>query len=356
MTATNEERLREEETHSVWSSISKRMTHLEPSVLSFFLSVVSVACWSMAGNASRISLTAAFGKKNFFTGFKCFGPNALGSFSIGLFQTALPTERDTPWLQRGLCVGFCGAFTTLSSWILDVSNSESFHGAVEELLSGIAFPLIFYVIGADIGKLVGSVASLKNWIKQDSMAGEDTQVRSEPATPQENSRLPSISCVYVAIDIIVLVCVACAAVTVPLTLFLVQHYHRPAGGMVGSMSSDDLRDVMFAPCGAVPRFLLSYLLNRQPNWFFFPVGTLLCNVVAGLLATLLYRGMNTEDPSWRYGTLLTGLCGALSTVSSVVGEVVGFYRSKQVGMSYGYGIVTIAVALLISGVGRQDNF
>eukprot|EP00796_Vickermania_ingenoplastis_P001680 gene1680-1042_t len=313
--------------------IAERCRAAANNALVFALSLVSVACWGLAGNACRISLSNSFREHNFFVGYTYFGPNALGSFAIGLFQASLPSEPDMPWLQRGLCAGFCGSLTTLSSWMLDVANGKTLGAAAEELLCGVTIPMVYYVWGLDCGAVAATAAGA-------ALGGGS----------ESHPRLVRL------VDTGLLVLVACAAVAAPSALYAVQHNHRPPVETVGTMSSEDLRDTLLAPCGAVPRFVLGYLLNKHEPWRNFPVGTFLCNTAAVLLATLLNRRLYTGDAPAGYGAVLTGVCGALSTVSTFVSETVLLHRSGALGMAYCYLLATVGIALFIAGMGRQENF
>lgn len=367
----------------IWKCVTSRFTAPSPSLLSFLISILSISFWALGGNACRISLSTAFIHRFFFyPGFSYFGPNAFGSMAMGFFQSSLfLSENELPWLIRGLCVGYCGSFTTLSSWMIDVANASSFVAAAEELICGLTIPFVFYIWGLDLGKgLHGCVVFIRKKRKVKGKCASDAHLPIPlESVPPTGRVLPSSSTArcYWWIDLIIFVVITIAGITVPAVLYSVQHYYRPPGSLLGSMSRADLRTTVLAPVGAIPRFLLSYALNKQPLWRSFPVGTFCSNVLAVLLAMLLYRAeyQNTSQQSgdaesagattlheenacvsWACAAILTGVCGALSTVSSFVSEVMSFHREGRVGMAYFYVFVTIAVTLIIAGVGRQDNF
>lgn len=347
----------------VWRDILNRLIHLTPSMWSFLLSIVSVACWAVAGNAARISLSAAFQHQDFYPRFSYFGPNTLGSFAMGFFQGLLPAEVQMPWVHRGLCGGFCGSFTTLSSWVLNVVNAASVKVGAEELISGLFMPVIFFVVGNDLAELVGlpvhflAVKWSRTCCSLRSTSNDPGEEPLDPVHLKEVDDERVSETLYLVVDGILLAFAVCSAVIIPSALYITQHNHRPPGGHVGTMSSDDLRNALFAPCGAIPRFLAGYLLNKHSKWSMFPVGTFFSNVAAVLLAMILYRlEYGAPASSWGYAAVLTGVCGALSTVSSFVSETVGFYRSERRIMAYGYMLATLAVTLVIAGVGRQENF
>lgn len=369
----------------VWNSIVSRFALSLPSLLSFLISLLSVSSWSVAGNACRISLSAAFNHRSFFhPGFSYFGPNAFGSMAIGFFQSPLwVSEVELPWLMRGLCVGFCGSFTTLSSWMIDIANASSFSGAAEELICGLTIPFVFYTLGLDLGKeLYHCVLYLrqKNKTKRCERSDREVHFPMPLESVPQTKRIPSPSCdtlTYWWIDFVTFVVVMVVAITIPAVLYGVQHYHRSPGSLLGSMTTSDLRDSVLGPVGAIPRFILCYALNKQPHWRSFPVGTFCSNVLAVLIAMLLYRAeyqttstqkdgisggaattLHEENVcvTWACAAILTGVCGSLSTVSSFVSEVITFHRDGRVLMAYAYVLATVGVALIIAGVGRQGNF
>lgn len=373
-----------EEKKKCWKKFAARFRPPSPSLVSFLISLLSISCWALAGNASRISLSAAFKNHSFFyPSFSYFGPNAFGCMAMGFFQSSLwPSEDKLPWLTRGLCVGFCGCFTTLSSWMIDIANASSVAAAAEDLICGLSIPFVFYLWGADFGKgLHHCVCSMQKKKKasprrsSNPIISVSVHVDEQPDEPSTSLFQTPCTCWWV--DVCVLLVVTIAAITIPTALYCVQHYHRPPGGLVGSMSTSDLRTTMLAPVGAVPRFLLCYTLNKQLVWHSFPVGTFCSNVIAVIIAMILYReeyfNASTRQSStitdtasaslqknvcesWACSAVITGICGALSTVSSFVSEVIGFYREGRVSMAYAYLCSTVAVALLIAAVGRQNNF
>lgn len=367
-----------------WKNLTARFSPPSPSLLSFLISLISISCWALAGNASRISLSAAFKHHSFFyPSFSYFGPNAFGCMAMGFFQSSFwPSEAELPWLIRGLCVGFCGCFTTLSSWMIDIANASSVAVAAEDLICGLSIPFVFYLWGADLGKCLHHCVCFIQKTTKVSGRKSSNPIISVPLHSGEHSEEPPTTTSqspykWWLVDVSVLLVVVVAAIAIPTVLYCVQHYHRPPEGLVGSMSTADLRTTLLAPVGAVPRFLLCYTLNKQPFWRSFPVGTFCSNVLAVIIAMILYREeyfnastrqsntitVNASTPlqknvceSWACSAVITGICGALSTVSSFVSEVIGFYREGRVSMAYAYLCSTVAVTLLIAAVGRKNNF
>lgn len=325
-----------------WSEISPKVDWmLVPSIL-------SVACWSLAGNACRLALHAAFLKVPFFTTYEFFGPNCVGSCAMGLFSALIP-ESDLPLVQRGLCVGFCGSFTTFSSWVVDIVNKNTAGHAFEELISGITMPFVFLLLGRDAGNAVKHVYSRVqdrgSVVDEPAPHHDDGEDDSRKEHQHRRRRL------FMMADLVFLVLSAMAAIAVPVGIQV-----RINQGAITRVTTRDMRAVGIAPAGAVPRYLLSVFFNKVALFAGFPVGTLAANALGCFLVVFMdcfnyYRPEN----AW-YWVMSNGICGALSTVSSFANEVVGFYSGGRLPFAYVYVLVTLAVTITIGAVGRRRNF
>ena len=74
-----------------------------------------VACGGAAGAAARWSVTEALGADAGGFDWTLFAVNTVGSFLLGLVVFAARDDRRE-LLRLGLGVGFCGSFTTFSSF------------------------------------------------------------------------------------------------------------------------------------------------------------------------------------------------------------------------------------------------
>lgn len=105
------------------------------------------------------------------------------------------------------------------------------------------------------------------------------------------------------------------------------------------------RAALLSPPGAVLRYSLSVLLNRDE----FPHGTLLANILAcvvdGMLASLLYRGAGGFAARPWLIALFTGFGGALGTVSAFAAELATL--SPRNRLLYGFMSLLAAQAILI---------
>jgi CrcB protein len=93
--------------------------------------------------------------------------------------------------------------------------------------------------------------------------------------------------------------------------------------------------------GAVTRYVIGRALNGRHPW-----GTLAVNVVgAGLLGALV--GVGPQLSHAMFALLGTGLCGALTTWSTLATELVALPRRAAIA----YGLVTISGGLTTTWLG-----
>jgi len=81
--------------------------------------------------------------------------NTAGSILLGLLVArAAATGTDARW-QIFLTVGFCGAFTTFSSWILDISKlaeQASWRSATGHIVASLALGVAGFALGMFLGR------------------------------------------------------------------------------------------------------------------------------------------------------------------------------------------------------------
>ncbi|KPA74479.1 hypothetical protein ABB37_09151 [Leptomonas pyrrhocoris] len=295
------------------------------------LSCLCVAAAGLGGNAVRLAMENCFVKYPFFAKFSYIPPNAVGSFVMGLSVTLLPPESHLPLTYRAVCVGFCGSCTTFSTWMVKVMVQNSAGDAFEHLFLGAAMPIVFFLWGRDGGRAL--------------RCGCDALLHCPWATwTAHRSVLRALDMTAVALLVV-------AAVLAPV---LVQVYINR--GRVRVITTDDIRMVVFAPIGALLRFLLSFYLNKRDGVAQFPLGTLIANLVAVVLSVIMFN-MQVEHP-WNVWFVIVqqGISGALSTVSSLVNEIVGFYGNGRIAFTYLYVIVTVGVSIFIGGIGRPQMY
>lgn len=313
------------------SSASTPYTSDWPPLLVLVLSCLSVAAAGLGGNAVRFAMENAFTKYPFFAKYDYIVPNSIGSFIMGLCATLLPPETHLPLVYRALCVGFCGSYTTFSTWMVKVMVQNTAGSAFEHLFIGGTMPVAFFLWGRDLGRLL-------RWCCAELL-------RCPWESWPTHRRLLRI------LDLTVFVLLVVAAVLVPV---LIQVYiHK---GRVRVISTDDIRMVVLAPAGAVVRYLLAFLLNKKDCLSQFPLGTLTANIVGVTLSIIMFN-MEVAHPSKVWFVIVQqGISGALTTVSSLVNELVGFYGGGRVLFAYLYAFVTVGVSVFIGGIGRPQIY
>ncbi|KAF8297852.1 hypothetical protein TcBrA4_0065480 [Trypanosoma cruzi] len=295
--------------------------------------IIGVACWSLAGTALRLALEQTFVRNSVLTTYTTYGPNCIGCYLMGFIASLASSKSQNvifPWIFRSLLVGFCGSLTTFSKWMLDTVRQERVAFCFGELVSGLTMPFVFFLWGRDtafllrafimpsLGCIIGISAS-----------------RYELGGRQ--MRLANVIFLFVSVVAAVVVPVAIEA-SVHRDLLNVSFIHR--------------RSVVISPLGAVPRYLLAQLLNGSSRFWNFPIGTFAANMIAVLLMGLLDHFYRTRGNVWCQ-IAMDGICGSLSTVSSFVNEMIGFYGSDNRRLMYIYAIISVGVGAAIMSVCRH---
>lgn len=254
--------------------------------------------------------------------------------------------RKTIPLYIGLATGFCGSFTSFSSFIRDaflaLSNRLPVPVSHTPLASidtgsfvprngGYSFMAICAVIILTVVLCLGAL-----------QIGAHLAIALEPLTP----KIPRLFAHKIVDPIIALV-----AWIVWLGVMFMAFWppDRP-GGPAAQASwtqefwrGDALFALLFAPPGCLLRFYASLHLNGKIQSF--PLGTFAVNIfgtaMAGMFYDLQHVPLGGRVPCQILQGLMDGFCGCLTTVSTWVVELKGL-RIRQ---AYVYGSVSVGVAV-----------
>ncbi|OAA74730.1 CrcB-like protein [Akanthomyces lecanii RCEF 1005] len=240
----------------------------------------------------------------------------------------LATKKTIP-LYIGLATGFCGSFTSFSTFIRDVflalSNdmvSPDLHGlAPPHRNGGYSFMALLAVVIETVGLSVGAY-----------VAGMHLGAALEPHTPSIPFRLGR----GVIDKLAVLLGWGCWLGAVLLAIF--PPHDRWRGTVVFAL--------VFAPLGCLARFYLSMLLNsRRPS---FPLGTFAANMLGTAVLGMAWDIAHSTGAGGVLGCQLLqgiedGFCGCLTTVSTWVSELSSLRRKS----AYIYGTVSVVLATVL---------
>jgi CrcB protein len=96
--------------------------------------IAAVVAGGSLGTLARYGLDAAIERRSFsLFPWSTFAINMSGCFLVGMLIAALVDRHHAPhWLRIGLVVGFCGAYTTFSTF------AQETYGLVEEKAVAVA--------------------------------------------------------------------------------------------------------------------------------------------------------------------------------------------------------------------------
>ena len=287
--------------------------------------------------------------------------NCVGCLLLGFLSASRARLFDAARLQplyTALSVGFCGTLTTFSAWLYDSSwvlcnRSDARPSLLPHVVDsigilclGLVFPCASFLLGKDLAFL----ASLDLSTDEDSPNGDDDEEKEHDGLLVELIRGTAESTPIAAVVVLAMACVPVAV-----CLGVVEEGRALCLAM------------LLGPLGALLRWQLSVHLNQLlPD---FPVGTFVANVAGTLLYALMavVMGLVVEgglltplphaneglqrDVGWLFLTfVLTGFCGALTTMSTFVSELF----SLSVGARYRYLLVSVLPCyfclLLINGL------
>lgn len=261
------------------------------------------------------------------------GASASGQADVDLTaakKAHLATKKTIP-LYNGLATGFCGSFTSFSSFIRDAflaaSNDLTYGSTTSAPRNG------GYSFMALLAVIILTVATSLSGLS----AGAHLASALEPLTPS----LPYPATRRLADRLAVFLALGCWAGAIVLAAV------PPAGYWRGAA----VYALVFAPVGCLLRFYASLWLNGlRPG---FPLGTFAVNVfgtaVLGMAWDLQHVPVGGVVGCQVLQGVEDGFCGCLTTVSTWVTELAGL-RRKNAWM-YGGASVVASFAVMVAIMG-----
>ena len=251
-------------------------------------------------------------------------------------------------LYIGLATGFCGSFTSFSSFMRDCffALSNALHvpishpspAPISETLNlhrnpGYSFMAVLAVLITTIGLSLGALR-----------LGAHLALGLEPFTP-------SITFLFgrkIVDRSIVLLAFGCWLGAMFMAIWPPDRPGRPAGNVFWAQEtwrSKALFALVFAPLGCLLRFYASLHLNGKIKSF--PLGTFVVNIF-GTMMEAIFLDLQRSSIGGTVGCqvlqgMSDGFCGCLTTVSTWVAELNGL-RLKH---AYFYGTMSVGVALCL---------
>ena len=255
--------------------------------------------------------------------------------------------KKTMPLYIGLATGFCGSFTSFSSFMRDcffaLSNalqvpiSHPSTAPISEILNvqrnaGYSFMAVLAVLIVTIGLSLGAL-----------QLGAHLALGLEPFTPS----IPFLFARKVVDRAAVLLALACWLGALFMAIWPPD---RPGGPVSsnGSWAQEKWRGqalfaLVFAPPGCLLRFYASLHLNGKIKSF--PLGTFAVNIF-GTMMEAIFLDLQRVPIGGMVGCqvlqgMSDGFCGCLTTVSTWVSELTGL----RLRHAYFYGLMSVGVAL-----------
>ena len=121
--------------------------------------IAAIALGGMLGALSRYGVDVAVEQRSSSVfPWSTFVINASGCLVVGFFLAAIVDRHHTPqWLRLGLVVGFCGAYTTFSTFAqetLDLMEESRAALAVANVAASATVGIVAVFVGERIGKLL----------------------------------------------------------------------------------------------------------------------------------------------------------------------------------------------------------
>lgn len=255
---------------------------------------------------------------------------------VGARKAHNAAKKVTP-LYIGLATGFCGSFTSFSSFIRDAylalsnrlpmpvnhtynsSDGDNINEAVSRN-GGYSFMAVLAVLILTVSLSIGGL-----------IFGAHLAIGVEKFTPRISKSATERIMNHLAMPLALALWLG----AIFLTIFPPEHYWRGRATF----------SLVFAPLGVLTRFYISLFLNSK--FVTFPLGTFTANIfgtaVLGMCWDLQHVPVGGVVGCQVLQGIMDGYCGCVTTVSTWVDELVGLRRYH----AYRYGLISVLVALAI---------
>lgn len=121
--------------------------------------VVAVAAGGALGALARYGLDRVIERRSFSVfPWSTFAINVSGCFIVGLVIGALVDRHHAPqWVRAALVVGFCGAYTTFSTFAqetLDLAEANDYAFALLNISMSVVVGLMAVLVGQHLGRSI----------------------------------------------------------------------------------------------------------------------------------------------------------------------------------------------------------
>ena len=120
---------------------------------------VAVAAGGALGALARYGLDRVIERRSFSVfPWSTFAINVSGCFIVGLVIGALVDRHHAPqWIRAALVVGFCGAYTTFSTFAqetLDLAEANDYSVALLNVSASVIAGLMAVLVGQHLGRSI----------------------------------------------------------------------------------------------------------------------------------------------------------------------------------------------------------
>ncbi len=120
--------------------------------------VLAVAFGGGVGAVSRYGLDSFIEQRtDSVFPWATFAINVSGCLAVGFIISAVVDRRNAPdWLRTGLVIGFCGGFTTFSTFAqetLDLIEARDIALAVASVTASVVLGVLAVLVGVRLGRL-----------------------------------------------------------------------------------------------------------------------------------------------------------------------------------------------------------